>query len=205
MIKTNEIREDMSAFLEKILGGDDERLCQPDWFVHYRAWHGAFGNCQVVFYDEAASDVFGAFFKAAGLASVPNLIDVDPAQVSLNLYELAYLLEKAPIDYADFLRRKRASEKASRQSGVRDNRSALSESDLSRLRNAFEESNRRLMSSLGRSETKSPLQLDQSWNPNSYCPLPEFNISEPYVNYRKLADSIYARRNRRDRFISLFK
>ena len=136
---------------------------------------------------------------------MPNLIDIDRAQISLNLYELAYLLEKAPIDYADFLRRKGASEKASRQSGVHDNRSVLSESDLSRLRDAFEESNRRLLAALGRDETQSPLQLDQTWNPNSYCSLPEFCTSDPYVNYRKLADAIYARRNRRDRFRSFFK
>ena len=205
MIKTNEVYENVSAFLTRLLDGNDERLCRPDWLTHYEAWRDAFGNCEIVFYDQVASDVFSAFFKAAGLESTPDLIDIDRAQVSLNLCELAYLLEKTPIDYADFLRRKSASEKASRQLGARDNRSVLGESDLARLRGAFEESNRRLLSALGRSETQSPLQLDQSWNQNSYCSLPEFYASESYVRYRKLADAIYVRRNRRDRFKSFFK
>jgi hypothetical protein len=205
MIKTNEIHEDIGVFLAHLLDGGDERLCRPDWFAHYQTWRDAFGTCEVVFYDEVSSDVFGAFLKAAAFESIPDLIDIDRAQVSLNLYELAYLLERTPVDYADFLRRKSASEKASRQLAVRDNRSVLSEPDLSRLRDAFEESNRRLISALGRSETQSPLQLDQTWNPKSYCSLPELSRSESYLRYRKLADTIYARRNRRDRFRSFFK
>lgn len=203
MIKTNEIHESMGAFLDRLLSGNDERLCRPDWFAHYSAWRDAFGSCEVVFYDEVASDVFGAFLKAAGFEPVPDSIDIDRAQVSLNLYELAYLLEKAPIDYADFLRRKSSSEKASLQLSVRDHRSVLSESDLSRLRDAFKESNLQLSNALGRSDAA--LKLDQTWDPKSYCSLPELYASEFYDRYRNLADSIYARRNRRDRFRSLFK
>jgi hypothetical protein len=203
MIKTNEIHENIDAFLDRLLSGNDERLCRPDWFAHYSAWREAFGNCEVVFYDEVASDVFGVFLKTAGFEPIPGLIDIDRAQVSLNLYELAYLLEKSPKDYPDFLRRKSASEKAARQLSVRDNRSVLSESDLARLRDAIEESNRRLSSALGRSD--SALNLDQTLNPQSYCPLPELYASETYQRYRNLADAIYARRNRRDRFRSIFK
>ncbi|HVI82564.1 MAG TPA: hypothetical protein VM717_07445 [Chthoniobacterales bacterium] len=206
MIKTNEIHENVSAFIARLLEGNDQRLCCPDWFAYYEAWRAAFGNCNIVFYDEVASDVFGAFIAAAGLPRAPGVSDVDRAQVSLNLYELAYLLDlKAPIDYADFLRCKSASEKASRQLGVRDTRSVLSDSDLSRLRNAFEESNQRLITELGRRETKSPLELDQRRNSDSYCSLPNFYKSESYTRYRKLADAIYARRNRRDLFRSLFR
>ena len=203
MIKTNEIHENIGSFLRRLLDGSDERLCRPDWFAHYQAWRGAFGNCQVAFYDEVASDVFGAFLKAAGVEAVPDLVDTDRAQVSLNLFELAYLLEKASIDYADFLRRKSASERATRQLNVHDNRSVLSETDLLRLREAFEDPNRRLLSALGRSETSLP--LDRSWNPNSYCSPSQLYASEPFQDYRKFADAIYARRNRRDRLRSFFK
>src|SRR5262249_17442475 len=137
MIKTNEVHEDVSSFLSRLLAGGDERLCRPDWFAHYQAWRDAFGDCQVVFYDEVTSDVFGAFLKAAGLPVVPGLIDIDRAQISLNIYELAYLLEmKAPFEQPDFLRRKNAAEKTSRRLAIRDNRTLLSESDLSRLRDA---------------------------------------------------------------------
>src|SRR2546430_1433494 len=92
MVKTNEFNENISTFIARLCDTDGQRLCRPDWFAHYQAWRNAFGNCNVIFYDEVASDVFGAFIAAAGLELVPNLIDINPAQVSLNIYELAYLL-----------------------------------------------------------------------------------------------------------------
>ena len=206
MIKTNEIHEGISAFTTRLLDGTDERLCRPDWWAHYQAWRDAFGTCSVVLYDETASDVFGAFMAAAGLPPVPALNDVERAQVSLNLYELGYLLElKEPINYADFLRRKSASEKASRKLGVSDTRSLLNNSDLSRLRDACEESNRRLIAELGGNENRSSLKLDHKRSPDSYCALSDFYTSESYIRYRKAADAIYARRNHRDLIKSLFK
>ena len=206
LVKTNEIHEKPSAFVERLGRDDDEHRFCPDWLSHYEVWRNAFGNCHVVFYDEVASDVFGAFLDAAGFGSVPGLIDIDPAQVSLDVYELAYLLEqKSPIDSAEFLRRKDASEKASREFGVRKACSLLSTEDLARLRERFIESNRRLVTALRRGEKDSPLQLDQNSNSEAYCSLPGLYASEPYARFRKLADAIYARRNRRDRFKSFFK
>ncbi|HWY52175.1 MAG TPA: hypothetical protein VNW72_11900 [Chthoniobacterales bacterium] len=204
MVKVNEIDEDISTFVARLCDTDGERLCRPDWFAHYEAWHDAFGDCKVIFYDEVASDVFGAFIAAAGLEPVPDLIDIDRAQVSLCVYELAYLLDKIPIDYADFLRRRAASEKASRRLGVHETRSLLSSADLERLRNRFEASNHRLLTALGRNN-KSTLQLDVGSASDSYCDLQKFYASESYARYRELADAIYTRRNRRHRFRSFFK
>jgi hypothetical protein len=206
MVKTNEINEDISTFVARLCDTDGERLCRPDWFAHYEAWRDAFGDCKVVFYDEVASDVFGAFIAAAGLEPVPDLIDIDRAQVSLNVYELAYLLDlKTPIDYADFLRRRAAGEKASRRLGLHETRSLLSNPDLERLRNRFEASNHRLLIALGRNKSPALLQLDAGSDLNSYCDLREFYTSESYARYRELTDAIYTRRNRRDRFRSFFK
>jgi hypothetical protein len=205
MIKTHEIQEDISSFLSRLVAGEDERLCRPDWFAHFQAWRDAFGDCQVVFYDDIASDVFGAFLAAAGLPASADLIDIDRAQVSLNVYELAYLLDLKAPDYSEFLRRKSASEQASRQLGLKETRSILSDEDLSRLRNAFEESNRRLIETLGRDENQSRLRLDANRNSDSYCSLSEFSASDSYARFRKAADAIYARRNRRDRLKSFFK
>ena len=205
LVKTNEIQEKPSTFVER-LGRDDEHRFCPDWFEHYEIWRKAFGNCQVVFYDEVASNVLGAFLDAAGFDPASDLIDIDPAQVSLNVYELAYLLDqKRPIDYAEFLRRKDAAEKASRDLGVRKHCSLLSNKDLARLRERFGESNCRLIAALGRNEQKSPLRLDQTADSDSYCSLPELSASDAYARFQKLADAIYARRNRRDRFKSFFK
>ncbi len=206
MVKTNEINEEISSFVARLCDSDGERLCRPDWYVNYQAWRDAFGDCKVVFYDEVASDVFGAFIAAAGLEPVPDLIDIDRAQVSLNVYELAYLLAlKTPIDHNDFLRRFSASEKASRRLGLDKTYSLLNNADLARLRERFEPSNRRLMTALGRNDNPALLRLDVSSASNSYCDLKEFYASESYARYRELADAIYTRRNRRHRFKALFK
>src|SRR5205814_7788300 len=206
MVKVNEIHEDISTFVGRLCDTDGERLCRPDWFAHYEAWRAAFENCKIVFYDEAASDVFGAFIAAAGLEPVPDLIDIDPAQVSLNVYELAYLLGlKTPIDYPDFLLRRAASEKASRRLGLHETRSLLSNADLQRLRNRFEASNQRLLTALGRNNKSTLLQLDAGADSDSYCDLKKFHASESYRRFRQLTDSVYTRRNRRHRFKSFFK
>lgn len=206
MVKTNEINEDISTFVTRLCDTDGERLCRPDWFAHYEAWRDAFGDCKVVFYDEVASDVFGAFIAAAGLEPVPDLIDIDRAQVSLNVYELAYLLDlKTPIDYPEFLLRRAASEKASRRLGLNETRSLLSSADLERLRNRFEASNQRLLTALGRNNNPTLFQLDVGSASDSYCDLKEFYASESYARYRELTDAIYTRRNRRHRFRSFFK
>jgi hypothetical protein len=206
MVKVNEIDEDISTFVARLCDTDGERLCRPDWFAHYAAWRDAFGDCKVVFYDEVASDVFGAFIAAAGLEPVPDLIDIDRAQVSLNVYELAYLLDlKTPIDYPEFLLRRAASEKASRRLGLNETRSLLSSADLERLRNRFEASNHRLLIALGRNKSPTLLQLDVGAASDSYCDLKEFYASESYSRYRELTDAIYTRRSRRHRFRSFFK
>ena len=143
---------------------------------------------------------------AAGFEPVPDLIDIDPAQVSLNIYELAYLLElKNPIAYGDFLRRRAASEKASRRLGVNERRSVLNNTDLARLRNRFEISNRRLLAALGRNNDPALLRLDLSSDSDSYCDLQQLYASEQYARYRELADAVYTRRNRRDRLRALLR
>jgi hypothetical protein len=205
MVKVNETVDDISTFVARLCDTDGERFCRPDWFANYEAWRDAFGDCKVVFYDEVASDVFGAFITAAGLEPVPDLIDIDRAQMSLNIYELAYLLDLKAPDYPEFLLRRAASEKASRRLGLHETRSLLSDAELERLRNRFEASNHRLMAALGRNNDSTLLELDAGSASDSYCHLEEFYASKPYARYRELADAIYTRRNRRHRFKALFK
>lgn len=201
MVKTSEVATEISAFVAKLCDTEGERLCRPDWFAHYEAWHAAFGNCRIIFYDEVADNIFGAFSKAADLPRVSGLIDVDRAQVSLNTHEVAYLLEqKQPMDFSDFLQRKNAGEKASRRLGVNKVRSFLSDSDLARLHERFDESNRRLISALGRENDLPPLQIDASSNSDSYCDLRQLRASESYAEFQKQADAIYSRRKRRSWF-----
>jgi hypothetical protein len=206
MVKTNEVHENITTFVARLCDTEGERLCRPDWFTHYEAWRNAFGNCNVIFYDEVASDVFGAFIAAAGFEPVPNLIEINPAQVSLNIYELAYLLElNNPLTYEDFLRRRAASEKASRRLRVDRTRSVLSEADLTRLRNRFEVSNQNLLAALGRNDDPALLRLDANSDSALYCDLHQFYGSESYARYHKVADSVYRRRKLRDRLRALLK
>jgi len=201
MIKTNEVAREISAFVVQLCDTEGERLCRPDWFAHYQSWTDAFGDCRVIFYDEVADDVFAAFSNAAGLPVIPDLVDVGRAQVSLNTYEVAYLLEqRQPIRFADFLARKNASEKASRRLGILKTQSFLSDADLSRLHQRFDQSNRRLIAALGRESDPPPLQIDASTESDSYCNLDQLYSSGSYVEYRKMADAIYSRRKRRSWF-----
>ena len=198
MVKTNEVANEISAFVAKLCDSEGERLCRPDWFAHYEAWRSAFGDCRIVFYDEVANDVFGAFFEAANLPPVPGLIDVDRAQVSLNTFEVAYLLaQQHPMDFADFLQRKNACEKASGRLGVNTTKSLLSDSDLARLRQRFDESNRRLIAALRREDNPPPLHIDAGTTSHSYWDLEHLRGSEAYAEFRQLADTIYSNRKRR--------
>ena len=74
-----------------------------------------------------------------------------------------------------------------------------------RLRNRFEQSNERLLAALSRRNDSKLLRPDASVDSELYCDLDALYASEPYIRYRKLADDIYGRRNRRDRFKSFFK
>ncbi len=186
--------------------GVDKELFQPDWYAQYEGWRKAFGRCTVVFYDDVSSNVFTAFLSAAGLNAVPNLIDIDRPQVSLDVYRLAYLLSlRPPVSFPDFVHRLAACEKASIYFGRQKTQSLLSATDLTRLRERFEPSNRQLLSALGREDDPSLLQLDRAPDSDWYCDLPSVYASEGYCRYQKLADAIYARRSRHHRLKSLLK
>ena len=198
LVKTNDIGDDLGTFVTRLCDTEGERLCRPDWNAHYEAWRDAFGNCKIVFYDEVASDVFAAFMAAAELEPVPDLIDIDRAQMSLDVHPLAYLLElKRPIAFSDFVRRHAASAEASRRLGRQETRSLLTTADLARLRERFEASNHRLMTALGRNDDATPLRLDITCDSDSYCDLRRLYASDAYARYRRLADAIYTRGNRR--------
>ncbi|VTZ25416.1 conserved hypothetical protein [Methylocella tundrae] len=192
LTKTADVAEDLSSFVTRLCDTQGERFCRPDWNTHYEAWRHAFGACNIIFYDEARSDLFSAFLSAAGLPIVPDLIEVPPAQVSLNIHELAYLLAlERPFSHADFVRHRVAGEEASKRlaSGVR---SILGEAEHEKLRQRFEASNHNLLTALGRANEPKLLQLTPS---TRRCDLNEVYASDDYVRYRKLADEIFSARS----------
>jgi hypothetical protein len=201
LVKTNQSDGDLPEFVRKMCAPDDATLFRPDWYSHYEAWRNAFGHCNIVFYDEAGSDIFSAFLSAAGFQSVPGLADIEPAQVSLSAYELAYLLAlERPVIYDDFLRRRSAMEKATRRVGRTKPKSLLTNADLALLCERFDESNRRLLAELRIDTDRSPLKIDRASGSDLYCDLGQLYKSDSYRQYRDIVESIYLRRNRRRRW-----
>ncbi len=82
--------------------------------MHYKAWKDAFGKCKVIFYDEIRTDSFENFLKAAGLRPIPDIPEIEPIQVSLGIYQMAFLLrmgKQATVD--EFMCYRSASKRAS--------------------------------------------------------------------------------------------
>jgi hypothetical protein len=189
LIKTDDVYVDLSSFVTMLCETDGERFCRPDWLAHHTAWREAFGACNVLFYDEIRSDLFGAFMAAGGCAIPPGLVDIEPVQMSLDAHQLGYLLElERPTASAQFVRRRAATAEASRRLGA-PTYSFLSAADRARLQERFESSNRGLMRELGRPAEHSP--LDMTTGGEAIWRLDDLYASDAYIAHRKLADAIY--------------
>ena len=191
MVKTGENHEDLSRFLDVVFDSKSDRLCYPDWSLNREAWREAFGACAIVFYDEAQSDIFGAFFHAASLTLPEGVPDIDRQQVSLDLHQLSYLLALDPtLPFAEFARRRAASAAAAARLGA-PRLPTMRPADRERLVSRLAASNKRLLESLGRSADDPALCLTNE--PMQRASLEEVRASESYQRHRKLADDIYDR------------
>ena len=190
LTKTGDLSEDLPSFVTRLCDTQGERFCRPDWNAHYEAWRHSFGNCSVVFYEEAKSNIFAAFLHAAGLPTVSDLIDVDRAQVSLNVHELAYLLSlERPFSHSEFVRRRKASAEASQRLGPAAIHSILGPAERAQLQRRFENSNCTLLNAIGRAYEPALLRLTQAL---SYRRLDEIYASDGYVRHKELANAIFA-------------
>jgi hypothetical protein len=191
LVKVDEIVEGLSSFVTRTCAGDDARFYQPDWGTLYDAWSAAFGNCRIVFYDEARTDLFAAVMHASELTVPAGLTDLDPVKVSPDVHQLAYLLAlERPIAFEDFVRRRTASAVAARRLPPVPPRSLLSIADRARLHDRFDASNRRLMETLGRSFDDSPLAMRVP-DPE-VTTLGEIYASDAYIAHRELTDKLLA-------------
>jgi hypothetical protein len=190
LLKTGDIHQDLPDFIMATLSRSSDRLCYPDWWEHYAAWRDTFGACSVQIYDEAREDLFGSFFRAAGLPTPQGIAEIPRQQESINLYQIAYLQAlDGQTPFADFARRRAASLEAARQLGGPDAR-LLRRADRNRLAKLFSESNARLLEALGRSGDDPALRF--SWPASEPLFLEEISASVPYRNHKALADEIYA-------------
>ena len=192
-VKAHETHEAIGAFMQRLCAATPRRLCCPDWYAHYEAWHAAFGTCTVVIYDEVKANLCGAFFAAAGLDPIPALPEIERVQVSLGLYPLAYLLQVAPTaSPAEFARRRTASIDAARQHGSAGSYSLLSPRDRAWLKKRFEPTNDRLLAALGRRNASGVLDIPTE--APDFCDLRQLYASPAYARYRALADTLYAQK-----------
>lgn len=189
LTKTRDIFEDMSSFVAQVCNSRDDRICCPDWFAQYKAWRDAFGGCEVIFYDEIRSDLFGGFLAATGLNPIPCVPEISPTQLSLGIYQLAYLLQQdRHISLPDFVQRRMASQKASQQLGWNTTQSLLSPLDRQRLRDRFEPTNDLLLAELGYAGRPEILQIETK--SANYCDLNLLYRTADYAQYQKLANAI---------------
>lgn len=193
-VKMQATQESIGSFMSGLLQESKSRICCPDWYMHYSAWSNAFGNCKVVLYDKARSDLCSAFFAAAELNQIPDLPEIARTQVSLDLHQLAYLLQLKPgTEFREFAQRRAASGEASKHLGYQNSYSLLSRIDRACLRDRFQSNNNRLMTVLGWADDSNVLEIAPE-SPD-YCDLPQLYQSQDYMHYRQLADEIYATRN----------
>lgn len=196
LTKTADIQDDFAAFLDRICDSDcgGERLCRPDWLLHHESWTRAFGECRIVFYEEARDDLLSAFLHAARLPSIRDLPDIGREQVSLDFRQLAYLLElDRGMPFREFRRRRAASGEASRRLGPAQRHSLLSPTDRERLERCFGDSNQRLLAALGRAGDNHLLDLQPE--ATAFLRLEEFYKTPEYMFYKTSADQIFLSRD----------
>jgi hypothetical protein len=161
----------------------------PDWHAVHEAWHTEFDDTRVVLFEEAG-DLLATFATVADLPVPGGLPPLEPENVSLDAYQIAYLVsQELAFDLDEFKRRRRAANVAARRTAV-PTVNFLSRRDRERIRARFEPGNRRLLELLGRDYAGSPLDLGESGA--DHVTLAHVRRSRSYKKYKKLADSIYA-------------
>lgn len=191
LIKTGDLRMDFRAFLALIRSADSgERFSRPDWHHHYQSWREAFGNCRIVFYDEARDDLLAAFLAAADLPSIAGLPDIERKQVSLDFRQLVYLLELDPaLPFPEFTKRRAAAAEAVRRSPPQPRYSLLDDEMRHGLGAHFAESNHRLLLEIGRKGDSE--YLAPAADPPPFMSVESLVARPEYAAFRNLADCIY--------------
>ncbi|WP_158806736.1 hypothetical protein [Beijerinckia sp. L45] len=190
LMKTGDVHQDLPSFIAVTLSRNTERLCYPDWWAHFDGWRQALGNCSVQLYDEARSDLFGSFFKAAGLPTPSGIAEIPRQRESMSLHQLTYLsVLESDTPLAAFVRRRAASAQAADRLGGPEAK-VLRLRERAFLADYFASSNARLLEALGRPADDGALRFSE---PAQEPPtIDEVRDSEPYRRHETLANDIYA-------------
>ncbi len=111
LIKNNNI-DTVEAAFEKALNPEESRFCRPDWLFHYKEWSKYFDDISIIFYDDKTRSIFEQFTEIIGFDSTTIFGEIERANTSLSLNELAYLAcFKSTMPSSEFVKHRRASRK----------------------------------------------------------------------------------------------
>jgi hypothetical protein len=189
LVKTGDFVGDLPTFVEMICEGRQPRLCLPDWSAHHDAWRAVFGDCRVLVYEEVRHDLYARFLDTIAPALGTGAVAGTPEQVSVDVFQLAYLLATPrPIGDADFARRRHAAAEATRRLGAPPPVTLLSARERAALYERFTPSNRHLLAQLGRRFDDSPWAAFASGR--EHVTLRDVYASGAYAALRDLADEL---------------
>ncbi len=192
-MKTGDISTTPEAFLTQVLAARTEHLFYPDWLEQYQAWSQAFGNCSVVHYEAAKSDLFTAFLDTAQIRITEPLADIKKTQASLHPFQIRLLYDAdrglhrwTPRQYRTLFRRDDAAVSAI----VADRTRYTLLSDIQRniITRRFECANERLWAKTG-DAGKSPFDND-SHTQNTYLDFSAIPSLRRYQHYQAFCDNL---------------
>ncbi len=190
LVKSGSTTEPFQVLIDRLCKSAAEPdLYSPDWLEHYSAWRHAFGECHVVAYVERGAELTAAFLEAVGLSASEALSDIPRQQSSLDIFQLAYLLDRDHANADDHAGRRAACSKASRQRATVGKACLLTPANRQRLRDRFTASNRELAAVLGRPELADALAI--ACESPEFCDMERLYRSQDYARYKRLADEIY--------------
>ena len=109
LIKNNNIDSIEDAF-EKALNPEENLYCSPDWLFNYKEWVKYFDDIRIIFYDDKTRSIFEQFTEIIGFESTVRFREIERANTSLSLNELAYLDSfKSTMPSSEFVKHRRAS------------------------------------------------------------------------------------------------
>lgn len=194
LTKTNDITENIDQFVTRLCESTEGRIANPDWHAHYLAWTEAFERCDVVNFEEAKFNLLERLLPSDKVSALDDYPDLPPEQVSIGVFQIAYLLQLDPnIPFVRFIHHRNAASAAAKETGLTMKRSLLSKEIRRRLKDRFEQGNSRLLSQINFGQNSLKIDIES----NDYCCLHDLYDSE---NYALFTQSIWKFLNHNSKF-----
>lgn len=191
LAKNNNVNT-VDQLLSKIVNQGISEYCYPDWLAHYKEWQDNFEDCRVIFYDDKDRPFFQEFTGELGFESDTEFNEIERANMSLSINELAFLTnlpEEMP--RREFLRHRSACKHAANGiEAMHVKYSVVSSRHRKFLREQFEDSNTQLSELLG--DERYLLRMDAE--PGNYIDIDSFRENHEYAEFSLAVASRLAQR-----------